>query len=232
MANEQAKGKRRQVKGPNRVNYTNLFFDGFWKQNPIFVLLLGLCPTLAVTNTIDNAVGLGVATLFVMICSSLLISLIRKWIYDEVRIPSFIVIIATFVTVASLLMEAYTPGLFLTLGIFIPLIVVNCIVLGRVLSVAYHTGPGIALVDAVGTGFGFTLGLVVIGAIRELLGTGGISLFGNQLFASNLSVGIMVLPPGALITVGLLIAGKNYLDDLKTEKNSKQKHTAQGVSEQ
>ncbi|MDO4672229.1 MAG: electron transport complex subunit E, partial [Porphyromonadaceae bacterium] len=152
----------------------SVILNGIITENPTFVLMLGMCPTLATTSSAMNGLGMGVATMFVLICSNIVISLIKNLIPDMVRIPSFIVVIAGFVTILQLLMQAYVPALYASLGIFIPLIVVNCIVLGRAEAVAAKQGVWHSALDGVGIGLGFTLGLTILGSIREILGTGKI----------------------------------------------------------
>ena len=194
-----------------KLSKKEIFIDPIFRKNPIFVQLLGLCPSLAVTNSFENALGMGLATFFVLIMSTVVASLLRNFISENIRIPAFIVIIASFVTLASMYMEAYFPELHDNLGVYVPLIVVNCLILGRVLSFSYKNNPGNSLIDAVGTGIGFAGGLSLIGIIREILGTGQIELFGNILM--NISMPefqIMILPPGALLIAGLLLAGINY----------------------
>ena len=187
------------------------FSKGIWKENAVFRLLLGLCPTLAVTTSAENGLGMGLATTFVLICSNIVVSLLRKLIPAKVRIPAFIVIIASFVTVVQLCMEAYVYDLFKALGIFIPLIVVNCLILGRAEAYASKHGFIPSVVDGVGMGLGFTLALFILGAVREILGSG--SLLGFSLFgASYQPFLLMILPPGAFIALGLLLAGMNRLD--------------------
>lgn len=178
------------------------FLKGLWKENPIFVLLLGLCPTLAVTTSLVNGIGMGLATTFVLLCSNLLVSLLKDYIPNKVRIPSFIVIIATFVTIADLFMQGFMPALSKQLSIFVPLIVVNCVVLGRAEVFASKEPTLLSLLDALGMGLGFTLALGLIGAIREILGAG--ELLGYSFGAAPLS--IMILAPGAFLVVGLLLA--------------------------
>lgn len=191
-------------------NFT-LFFEGIFSKNPIFFLILGMCPTLAVTTSIDNALGMAVATLFVLVFSCILISGIRKLIPENIRIPAFIVIIAGFVTVANLFMEALAPALYERLGVYVLLIVVNCIVLGRSLAFAYKNPIIPSFFDSFGMGIGFSVALIIISAIRELIGTSKIALFGNTLISLPVgSVSMMVLPPGALLTMGLLLALINY----------------------
>jgi electron transport complex protein RnfE len=193
------------------MNLMREFSKGFWRENPVFRLLLGLCPTLAVTTSAENGLGMGLATAFVLICSNIAISLLRNVIPAQVRIPAFIVVIASFVTVVQLLMEAYVYGLYKALGIFIPLIVVNCIILGRAEAFASKNRLIPSIVDGVGIGLGFTLALFVLGAVREIFGSGallGFSLFGE----SYQPFLLMILPPGAFITLGILLAAMNRFD--------------------
>ena len=180
------------------------FTKGFIRENPILVLILGTCPTLGVTSSAANGLGMGLATTFVLVMSNLVISLVKSQIPDKVRIPSFIVIIAAFVTVVELVMQAYTPGLFKSLGIFIPLIVVNCIVLGRAEAFASKNDPLSSMIDGLGMGLGFTGALVVLGSIREILGSG--TLFSFRLYSENYTILLFVLAPGAFIVLGYLIA--------------------------
>ncbi len=179
------------------------FTKGFIKENPVFILLLGLCPTLGVTTSAINGMGMGLATAFVLVMSNLVVSLVRKGIPDKVRIPSFIVIIASFVTIVELMMQAYTPDLFDALGLFIPLIVVNCIVLGRAEAFASKNNPWSSVVDGLGMGLGFTFALTLLGGVREVLGSG--ALFGINLIKADLML-VFVLAPGAFIALGYLIA--------------------------
>jgi electron transport complex protein RnfE len=187
------------------MNQVDNFTKGFFKENPILVLLLGTCPTLAVTSSAVNGLGMGLATTFVLFMSNVFISLIKGFIPDKVRIPAFVVVIASFVTVVDLLMQAYTPALSNQLGIFIPLIVVNCIVLGRAEAFAAKNNAFSSFIDGLGMGLGFTLALTVLGGIREMLGAG--SIFGYK-FIPETADGILVfiLAPGAFITLGFLIA--------------------------
>jgi electron transport complex protein RnfE len=184
------------------------FLKGLVRENPVLVLLLGCCPTLGVTSSATNAIGMGLATLFVLVMSNLVISLVKNVIPDKVRIPSFIVIIAAFVTVVQLLMEAYTPALFEQLGLFIPLIVVNCIVLGRAEAFASRYSVGASVVDGLGMGLGFTLALLLLGSAREVLGS--LSWFGLK-FSESDGMLVFVLAPGAFITLGFIIAIMNGL---------------------
>lgn len=187
------------------MNQMTNFTKGFFKENPILVLLLGTCPTLAVTSSAMNGLGMGLATTFVLFMSNVFISAIKGFIPDKVRIPSFIVVIASFVTIVDLLMQAYTPGLSKQLGIFIPLIVVNCIVLGRAEAFAAKNNVFSSFIDGLGMGLGFTMALVIIGSIREMLGTG--SLFGAKFINPDADgILIFILAPGAFITLGFLIA--------------------------
>ncbi|MFC4666552.1 RnfABCDGE type electron transport complex subunit E [Falsiporphyromonas endometrii] len=187
----------------------SVILNGIITENPTFVLMLGMCPTLATTSSAMNGLGMGVATMFVLICSNIVISLIKNLIPDMVRIPSFIVVIAGFVTILQLLMQAYVPALYASLGIFIPLIVVNCIVLGRAEAVAAKQGVWHSALDGVGIGLGFTLGLTILGSIREILGTG--KIFGFTLFPENYGALLFILAPGAFIVLGYLIALKNKI---------------------
>lgn len=183
------------------------FSKGFIKENPVFVLLLGMCPTLGVTSSAINGMGMGLATAFVLVMSNLVISIIKTGIPDKVRIPSFIVIIATFVTIVQLSMQAYIPSLFESLGLFIPLIVVNCIVLGRAEAFASKNSILASIIDGLGMGLGFTFALTLLGAIRELLGSG--KLFGFIIYPENYGSLLFVLAPGAFIVLGYLIALNN-----------------------
>ena len=181
-------------------------YNGIVKENPVFVLMLGMCPTLAVTTSAINGVGMGLSSLVVLAISNLVISLLRKIIPDEVRLPAFIVVVASFVTVVELLMEAYMQSLYSALGIYIPLIVVNCIILGRAEAYASKNPPLPSLFDGIGMGLGFTIGLTIIGAIRELLGNGsifGISIPGYEPMA------FFVRAPGAFLVLAVLIAIMN-----------------------
>ncbi len=180
------------------------FTKGFIKENPVFVLLLGMCPTLGVTSSAINGLGMGLATTFVLVMANIVVSLIKSLIPDKVRIPSFIVIIAAFVTVVELTMEAYLPSLFKSLGIFIPLIVVNCIVLGRAEAFASKNNLGKAAIDGLGMGLGFSFALVLLGGVRELLGSG--RLFDFPIYSENYVSLLFVLAPGAFIVLGYLVA--------------------------
>ncbi len=180
------------------------FTKGIIKDNPIFVLLLGMCPTLGTTTSAINGLGMGLSTMFVLLMSNMVISLIKNMIPSKVRIPAFIVVIASFVTIVQLAMEAYMPSLYATLGLFIPLIVVNCLILGRAEAFASKNGVLSSLIDGAGMGLGFTLALTLLGAVREMLGTGAI--FGMKFIpAESDGMLIFVLAPGAFIALGYLL---------------------------
>lgn len=178
--------------------------NGIVKENPTFVLLLGMCPTLGTTTSAINGLGMGLATAFVLLCSNVVISSLKRFIPDMVRIPSFIVIIATFVTVLQMLLQAYVPSLYESLGLFIPLIVVNCIVLGRAEAFAAKNTPSDSLFDGLGMGLGFTFALTLLGAVREILGSG--KIFDCQLWSDEYGCLAFVLAPGAFLALGYLIA--------------------------
>lgn len=196
------------------MNQWKNFTKGFLKENPVFVLLLGMCPTLGVTSSAINGLGMGLATTFVLVMSNLVISLIKNMIPDKVRIPAFIVVIATFVTIVEMVMKAYIPALFESLGLFIPLIVVNCIVLGRAEAFASKNNPLSSIIDGLGIGLGFAMALTILGSIRELLGSG--KLFGAIIFPENYGMLVFVLAPGAFIVLGFLIAFVNKLNKAKS----------------
>lgn len=193
------------------------FTNGLIKENPTFRLVLGMCPTLAVTTAVANGIGMGFAAAFVLVGSNLIISLIRKMVPDKIRIPVYIVVIATFVTIIDLTMAAMVPGIHHVLGIFIPLIVVNCIIMARAEAFASKNPPLNAIADGLGMGLGFTGALVLLSAIREALGTGVIlaapdfGFDGIRLFSENYAALIMILPPGAFLTLGLLLGLFNSL---------------------
>lgn len=193
------------------MNKLKIILNGIITENPTFVLLLGMCPTLGTTSSALNGMSMGLATMFVLMCSNVVISCVKDFIPDKVRIPSFIVIIAAFVTVLQLCMQAYLPALYQSLGLFIPLIVVNCIILGRAEAFAAKNNPFDSLLDGIGIGLGFTLALTLLGATRELLGTGRI--FNLSIFPEEYGALAFVLAPGAFIALGLLIA---FVNKLKT----------------
>ncbi len=184
--------------------------NGLLKENPTFVIVLGACPTLAVTTAAINGIGMGLATTFVLVFSNLFISLLKNLIPDNVRIPAFVVVIATFVTIVDLVMKAYTPDLYSSLGVFIPLIVVNCIILGRAEAFAQKNGVVPSVLDGIGMGIGFTLAITLIASIREIIGNG--SFFDIRLMSENSkTILLFIMPPGAFITYGYLIAIVNKM---------------------
>ena len=191
------------------------FWYGIFRNNPTFRLVLGLCPTLAVTTSLENALGMGLAATFVLVCSNGLVSALRKLIPGAVHIPCYIVIIATFVTATDLLMQAYLPALSASLGIFIPLIVVNCIILGRAEAFACRNGVVESLADGLGAGLGFTLALALVATVREICGAGTLTVWGDLAFR-NLNPGpvtLAILPAGGFVTLGLLLALINRLGE-------------------
>ena len=212
--------------------------DGLWNNNPALVQLLGLCPLLAVTSTVTNALGLGIATLFVLMASNITVSLIRNHVAKEIRIPVFVMVIASFVTTIELLMNAYTYELYLSLGIFIPLIVTNCAIIGRAEAFASRNNVQMAALDGLMMGMGFLFILVGLGAVREILGQG--TLFDGAelllgpwatalkitLYQSDTNFLLAILPPGAFFTMGFFIAIKNYLDNKAEQKRKKQQPAA------
>ncbi len=193
------------------------FTKGIIKENPVFVMALGLCPTLAVSTSVQNAIGMGAAATFVLVCSNILISLLKNVIPSKVRIPCFILVIASFVTIVDMTMEAYVPALHKSLGIFIPLIVVNCIILGRAEAFASKNGVFKSMLDGLGMGLGFMLAIMVIASIREILGTGAL-LNIHLLPASYKPMIVAILPPGAFITIGLLMGLLNIVQNKKKSK--------------
>lgn len=190
-----------------------VLINGIINENPTFVLMLGMCPTLGTTSSAINGMSMGLATMFVLICSNTVIAAVKNVIPNMVRIPSFIVIIASFVTLLQMVMQAYMPDLYKTLGLFIPLIVVNCIVLGRAEAFASKNGPVSSFFDGVGIGLGFTLALTLLGAVRELLGTG--KMFNLSLIPEDYGMLLFVLAPGAFIALGYLCAIVNKIREAK-----------------
>ena len=186
------------------MNYISIIKNGIVKENPTFVLMLGMCPTLATTTSANNGLAMGLATMAVLICTNVVISLLKNVTPDKVRIPVFIVVIAAFVTILQMVIKAYLPDIDAALGLFIPLIVVNCIILGRAEAFAAKQNPIASLFDGIGIGLGFTIGLTLLGVFREVLGSG--SLFGITLLPETYNILLFVLPPGAFITLGFLIA--------------------------
>ena len=191
------------------MNNFKVLMNGIIKENPTFVLLLGMCPTLGTTSSALNGMSMGLATTFVLVCSNVVISLIKNLIPDMVRIPAFIVVIASFVTALQMCMQAFVPDIYATLGLFIPLIVVNCIILGRAEAFASKNGVVPSFFDGVGMGLGFTIALTVLGAVREILGTG--KIFGLEVWPEDYGMLMFVLAPGAFIVLGYLIAIVNKL---------------------
>ena len=204
---------------PAKATYMGEVLKGFWKDNPVMVLLLGLCPTLAVTNSAYNGIGMGAATTFVLIGSNIMISLIKPIVPKSVRIPVYIVVIATFVTIVDLALKAYLYDLSRNLGLFVPLIVVNCIILGRAEAFASRNSVGRSLLDGLGMALGFTVTLFLLGSIREIIGSGTLTLFQlgetevklSILGADYPGVLVMILPPGAFLTLGFLLAARNTI---------------------
>ncbi|MCM8901090.1 electron transport complex subunit E [Caldicoprobacter algeriensis] len=187
-----------------------VFFNGVLNENPTFRMVLGMCPTLALTTAAINGIGMGLATTFVLVGSNLVISLLKSFIPQKIRIPAFVVVIATFVTVVSMIMQAFLPELNKSLGIYIPLIVVNCIILARAESFASKNSVFLSITDGLGMGVGFTLALLLLGSIREILGAG--TWFGMPVFSDGFSPAvIMILPPGGFITLGLVLGLLNKL---------------------
>lgn len=216
---------------------SSIFKENIFTKNPIFVLLLGMCPSLAITTSIDNAIGMMIAVTLVLMCSNLIVSLLRKVIPHEIRLPIFIIIIATFVTCVTMLTEAYANDLYNSLGIFLPLITVNCIVLGRAESFASKNGPVKSVLDGLATGIGFGLALICIAFFREFIGTGNIilhSLFSNKeyfnlmnliglaKYSENIKISLFTTGAGAFLLLGLLIALFNFISDKKNVKKEKQ----------
>lgn len=212
------------------TSHSQIIRDGLWVNNPAFVQLLGLCPTLAVTSTVTNAIGLGLATTLTLVGSNVLVSLIRNQVRQEIRIPVFVLIIASIVTAIQLLMNAFFYDLYVILGIFIPLIVTNCAIIGRAEAFAAKTTPDKAGLDGLMMGLGFTAALILLGGMREILGSGTLFANAELLFGEagrhltivfNADYGgflLALLPPGAFLGLGLLIAGKNYIDQRAARK--------------
>ncbi len=196
--------------------YLERIYNGLIKENPALVLMLGMCPTLAVTTSATNGLGMGLSTMAVLIVSNIIVSLLRKVIPDEVRLPAEIVIVASLVTIVELVTQAYVPALYSALGIFIPLIVVNCIILGRAEAFALKNPPLISAFDGIGMGLGFTFALTVLGAVRELLGAG--TIFGITILPESLSIGIFIKAPGAFLVLAFIVAIMNALK-MKTRAN-------------
>ena len=199
--------------------YVERLYNGIWKENPLLVLVLGTCPTLAVTTSAINGMGMGLSTTAVLICSNVIIAALRFIIPDRLRLPSEIVIVASLVTVVDMLMQGFTPSMYESLGVYIPLIVVNCIILGRAEAYAMKNGPLVSLFDGIGMGLGFTIALIIIGAVRELIGAG--TIFNVQVMpASYTPCSIFILAPGAFLVYAGITALQNKLKMPKTVKKS------------
>ncbi|KXB47280.1 hypothetical protein HMPREF3188_00548 [Tissierellia bacterium KA00581] len=204
-------------KGAIYMKLRKVFFDGLFLNNPVLVQLIGMCSVLAVTTSVKNAIGMGASVIFVATCSNVVISMLRKFIPDKVRIPAYVVIIATFVTLVQMFLQAYIPSLYDSLGLFIPLIVVNCLILARAESFANKNKIFPSMIDGVGQGIGYTLALIVLASIREIIGTGkwfGFPILGK----SYVSIGVITQAPGAFIILGLLVAGFNVIGKKVTAK--------------
>ncbi|MFH2138569.1 MAG: electron transport complex subunit E [Candidatus Omnitrophota bacterium] len=199
--------------------FKNCFYNGICAENPTFKLMLGLCPTLAVTVTAENGLGIGIAATFVLLGSNIFVSLIKNFVPPQVRIPCYILIIATFVTIAKLVLQAYFPMLYAKLGLFVDIMVVNCIILGRAEAFASKNSITLSVADALGMGVGFTLAATLIGAVREILGSG--KLFGFALFGEGFNPAIaMILPPGGFLTIGVIMAILSQLNKMQQNKPS------------
>ncbi len=208
-----------------KQNFFSVFFNGLIFENPIFALMLGMCPTLGITTAGSNGIGMGLATTAVLVCSNLFISLLRKFIPEKVRIPSFIVIIASFVTIIDLVMKAYLPDLSASLGMYIPLIVVNCIIFARAESFAFKNPPVLSIADGLGMGLGFTFAITLLSVIRELIGNG--TFFGATVMpASYQPMAIMLQVPGGFVTLGLLLVAVNAIRKLAEKKSVKKEAKA------
>jgi len=207
-------------------NYIHIFTNGIVKENPLLVLSIGLCSSLAVTTSIFNGIGMGLSMTFVLVMSELMISTFRKLIPEAIRLPIFIIIIAAFTTIVQLLLAAYLPELSEALGVFLPLIVVNCIIMGRVESYASKERPLKALFDALGMGLGYTWVLVLISIVRELLGSG--TFFGLRVIPDAYTIGIFSKAPGGFLVFGLMIAATLALDKIAKEKSDKSRNCCEG----
>ena len=205
-----------------KKGFLSVFLNGLVWENPTFTLMLGMCPTLAITTAASNGVGMGLATTVVLVFSNLFISLLRNVIPEKVRIPSFIVVIASFVTIIEMLMKAYMPDMYTTLGMYIPLIVVNCIIFARAEAFAFKNPPVASIADGLGMGLGFTCAITILSCIRELLGSG--TIFGAQIMpAAYQPMGIMLNVPGGFVTLGLLLALVNAIKKLAAKKSAARK---------
>ncbi|WP_129596847.1 electron transport complex subunit RsxE [Anaerophilus nitritogenes] len=200
------------------MNLGKIFMAGILFENPIFIQMLGMCPTLAVTTSAENGLGMGLATTAVLLGSNTVISLLKKVIPSKIRIPAFVVVIATFVTVVGLMLKAFLPALDAQLGLFIPLIVVNCVILGRAEAFASKNSVIASSIDGIGMGLGFTISLTILGSVREILGAGAI--FGHSIFGASYQPAlIMILPPGAFLALALLLVLLRFIQSKKTTQN-------------
>jgi electron transport complex protein RnfE len=214
---------------PRQTTSQEDFFRGIWRENPVLIQMLGLCPALAVTNTAPNALVMGIATFFVLVGSSLLVSIVKKLVPNEVRISTFILIIATFVTVADMTLEAVVPDIHKALGAFIALIVVNCMILSRQEAFASKRPIGRSLLDAVGTGFGFIIAMLMMGVVREVLGAG--TIFGTKVIPGNFEPWVIfVLPPGGFLTLGFWLLLLNWFQEKRAER-AKVREWPEGVAD-
>ena len=209
--NTKVDSKRKQ-----KVNLGKVFSDGIFKNNPVFVQLVGMCSVLGVSSTMKNAIGMGLSVIFVIVMSNLVVSLLRNFIKDEIRIPAFIVIIAGFVTIVQLVLKAYVPSLYKSLGIFIPLIVVNCVILARAEGFASKNGPIASIVDGLSQGLGYTLAISVLAFVRELLGAG--TVFGKTIIPAEYTIGFLQQPASSFIVLGLLFAAYAAYTNKKERK--------------
>lgn len=200
-----------------KVNYGKIFTDGIFKNNPVLVQMVGMCSVLAISSSLINAVGMGVSVTFVLVMSNLVISLLRNFISDEIRIPSFIVVIAGFVTIVQMLIKAYAPALDKSLGIFIPLIVVNCIILARAEGFASQNGPIPSIVDGISQGLGYTIAISILAFFRELLGSG--TLFGIGIIPEEYTIGFMLQPASSFIVLGLIFGAFQAIMNRKKKVN-------------
>ena len=208
-----------------KQNFLSVFLNGLIFENPIFALMLGMCPTLGITTAGSNGIGMGLATTAVLVCSNLFISLLRKFIPEKVRIPSFIVIIASFVTIIDLVMKAYLPDLSKSLGMYIPLIVVNCIIFARAESFAFKNPPVLSIADGLGMGLGFTFAITLLSVIREVIGNG--TFFGATVMPAGYQpMAIMLQVPGGFVTLGLLLVAVNAIRKLADKKSAKKEAKA------
>jgi len=209
--NTKVDSKRKQ-----KVSLGKVFSDGIFKNNPVFVQLVGMCSVLGVSSTMQNAIGMGLSVIFVIVMSNLVVSLLRNFIKDEIRIPAFIVIIAGFVTIVQLVLRAYVPSLYKSLGIFIPLIVVNCVILARAEGFASKNGPIASIVDGLSQGLGYTLAISVLAFVRELLGAG--TVFGKTIIPAEYTIGFLQQPVSSFIVLGLLFAAYAAYNNKKERK--------------